>query len=148
KPTSEPASAKPGSGLPVRAPRVWQPLQSMILARYSPRSIRSCAGAGAAAERAVPSRLSPSAARAMIDTGIGLPSVLWQSPKWGGLLRQYFFRGLSGNCLYFPGGFPEGGNLRRAAERATMDDRKRIAAAIRDYLARERISREQFAFRT
>ncbi len=29
-----------------------------------------------------------------------------------------------------------------------MDDRKRIAAAIRDYLARERISREQFAFET
>ena len=29
-----------------------------------------------------------------------------------------------------------------------MDDRKRIAAAIRDYLARERISREQFAFKT
>ena len=29
-----------------------------------------------------------------------------------------------------------------------MDDKKRIAAAIRDYLARERISREQFAFRT
>jgi TolB-like protein/tetratricopeptide (TPR) repeat protein len=29
-----------------------------------------------------------------------------------------------------------------------MDDRKHIAAAIRDYLARERISREQFAFRT
>jgi TolB-like protein/Flp pilus assembly protein TadD len=31
---------------------------------------------------------------------------------------------------------------------ATMDDRKHIAAAIKDYLARERISREQFAFRT
>jgi adenylate cyclase len=29
-----------------------------------------------------------------------------------------------------------------------MDDRKRIAAIIRDYLARERISREQFAFKT
>jgi adenylate cyclase len=29
-----------------------------------------------------------------------------------------------------------------------MDDRKRIAAAIKDYLARERISREQFAFKT
>ena len=29
-----------------------------------------------------------------------------------------------------------------------MDDKKRIATAIRDYLARERISREQFAFRT
>ncbi|HEX2556167.1 MAG TPA: tetratricopeptide repeat protein [Microvirga sp.] len=29
-----------------------------------------------------------------------------------------------------------------------MDDRKRIAAALKDYLARERISREQFAFRT
>jgi adenylate cyclase len=29
-----------------------------------------------------------------------------------------------------------------------MDDRKRIATAIRDYLARERISREQFAFKT
>ena len=29
-----------------------------------------------------------------------------------------------------------------------MDDRKRIAAAIRDHLARERISREQFAFKT
>ena len=29
-----------------------------------------------------------------------------------------------------------------------MDDRKRIAATIKDYLARERISREQFAFKT
>ncbi len=29
-----------------------------------------------------------------------------------------------------------------------MDNRKRIAAAIRDYLARERMSREQFAFKT
>jgi adenylate cyclase len=29
-----------------------------------------------------------------------------------------------------------------------MDDKKRIAAIIRDYLARERISREQFAFKT
>src|SRR5246500_5308489 len=29
-----------------------------------------------------------------------------------------------------------------------MDDRKRIAAVIRDHLARERISREQFAYRT
>ena len=29
-----------------------------------------------------------------------------------------------------------------------MDDRKRIAGAIRDYLARQRISREQFAFKT
>jgi hypothetical protein len=29
-----------------------------------------------------------------------------------------------------------------------MDDRKRIAAAIRDYIARERLSREQFAFKT
>ena len=29
-----------------------------------------------------------------------------------------------------------------------MDDRKRIAAIIRDYIARERMSREQFAFKT
>jgi adenylate cyclase len=29
-----------------------------------------------------------------------------------------------------------------------LDSRKRIAAAVRDYLARERISREQFAFKT
>ena len=29
-----------------------------------------------------------------------------------------------------------------------MDDRRRVAAIIRDYLARERISREQFAFKT
>jgi adenylate cyclase len=29
-----------------------------------------------------------------------------------------------------------------------LDDRKRIAAAIRDYIARERMSREQFAFKT
>jgi adenylate cyclase len=29
-----------------------------------------------------------------------------------------------------------------------MDDRKRVAAAIRDHLARERLSREEFAFRT
>src|SRR5246127_485101 len=29
-----------------------------------------------------------------------------------------------------------------------MDDRKRIAAVIRDHLARERISREQFAFKS
>ncbi len=31
---------------------------------------------------------------------------------------------------------------------AVLDERKRIAAAIRDYIARERMSREQFAFRT
>ena len=30
----------------------------------------------------------------------------------------------------------------------SVDDRKRIAAAIKDYLARERISREEFAFKT
>jgi adenylate cyclase len=29
-----------------------------------------------------------------------------------------------------------------------IDERKRVAAAVRDYLARERISREQFAFKT
>ena len=29
-----------------------------------------------------------------------------------------------------------------------MDDRKRVAATVKDYLARERISREQFAFKT
>ena len=29
-----------------------------------------------------------------------------------------------------------------------MDDRKRVAAALKDYLARERISREQFAYKT
>jgi adenylate cyclase len=29
-----------------------------------------------------------------------------------------------------------------------MDDRKRVAAIIRDYLARERLSREQFAFKS
>ena len=29
-----------------------------------------------------------------------------------------------------------------------MDDKQRIVTAIRDYLARERISREQFAFKT
>src|SRR5688500_9722323 len=29
-----------------------------------------------------------------------------------------------------------------------LEDNKRIAAAIKDYLARERISREQFAFKT
>src|SRR3712207_8272837 len=29
-----------------------------------------------------------------------------------------------------------------------MDGRKRVAAAIKDYIARERISREQFAFKT
>src|SRR5215210_6015911 len=32
--------------------------------------------------------------------------------------------------------------------KSIMDDRQRITAEIRDYLARERISREQFAFRT
>src|ERR1700732_4586585 len=32
--------------------------------------------------------------------------------------------------------------------RGKMGDRKRVAAIIRDYLARERISREQFAFKT
>jgi adenylate cyclase len=39
--------------------------------------------------------------------------------------------------------FPNG-----SGERAGMDDRKRIAAAIKDHLARERMSREQFAFKT
>ena len=33
-------------------------------------------------------------------------------------------------------------------EQPQSDERKRVAAAIRDYLARERISREQFAFKT
>src|ERR1700732_3119595 len=32
--------------------------------------------------------------------------------------------------------------------RGKMGDRKRVAAIIRDYLARERVSREQFAFKS
>jgi TolB-like protein/Tfp pilus assembly protein PilF len=40
------------------------------------------------------------------------------------------------------------GDTADAAEQVRMDDKKRIAAAIRDYLARERLSREQFAFKT
>src|SRR3954453_21032322 len=56
-----------------------------------------------------------------------------------------FSAALSGYCRDFPG--PD--QTRTAlASRLGMDDKKRIAAAIKDYLARERISREQFAFKT
>ena len=53
---------------------------------------------------------------------------------------------IAGVFLFFPGGSvaPEGGRGRRSM----MDDKKRITAEIRDYLARQRISREQFAFKT
>jgi adenylate cyclase len=44
---------------------------------------------------------------------------------------------LAGTFLFFPG-----------ASRPSMDEKKSITAEIRDYLARERISREQFAFKT
>ena len=33
-------------------------------------------------------------------------------------------------------------------EPSSTDDRRRIAATVKDYLARERMSREQFAFKT
>ena len=49
------------------------------------------------------------------------------------------------------GATPAGGTASAAFERTApvrMDHKRRIAAAIRDYLARERISREQFAFKT
>src|SRR3546814_2384524 len=41
-----------------------------------------------------------------------------------------------------------GGLPRSRREAVRMDARKRIAAAVKDHLARERISREQFAFKT
>jgi TolB-like protein len=44
-------------------------------------------------------------------------------------------------------GLSLGGVLQRAGS-VRMDDKRQVAAAIRDYLARERISREQFAFKT
>jgi TolB-like protein/class 3 adenylate cyclase len=49
------------------------------------------------------------------------------------------------------GAKPAGGTASAAHERAApvrIDHKRRVAAAIRDYLARERISREQFAFKT
>ncbi len=54
KPTVEPATYIAGSGLPISAPVVWQPPQSMMLARYSPRFTLavSAAASGEAASRA------------------------------------------------------------------------------------------------
>src|SRR3954452_12223997 len=49
------------------------------------------------------------------------------------------------------GATPAGSTASAALERAApvrIDHKRRVAAAIRDYLARERISREQFAFKT
>ena len=40
------------------------------------------------------------------------------------------------------------GHLRRMGHGTMLDERKQVAAAIRDYIARERMSREQFAFKT
>jgi TolB-like protein/Tfp pilus assembly protein PilF len=51
----------------------------------------------------------------------------------------------AGICLDFPADIPDPLGHRRGK---AMDEKKQIAAVIRDYLARERISREQFAFRT
>jgi TolB-like protein/Tfp pilus assembly protein PilF len=73
--------------------------------------------------------------------------LLLASSRWPVFYAGIFSGALSGNCLYFPED-PEGADRRGNMDLTGNDDRKRIAAAIRDHLARERISREQFAFKT
>src|SRR5918997_1981064 len=59
-----------------------------------------------------------------------------------------FSAALSGYCLDCPGEFFRERRCRGTRDATRMDDKKRIAAAIKDHLARERMSREQFAFKT
>ena len=66
----------------------------------------------------------------------------WRSSRAG------FFPWLSSK---FSGSFRKdlpGAEPRWRWREPSMDDRKQVTAAIRDYLARERMSREQFAFKT
>src|SRR3546814_5694136 len=68
--------------------------------------------------------------------------------RCGGLLRQNLFRRSFRSFPILAGRLAAGGLPRSRREAVRMDSRKRIAAAVKDHLARERISREQFAFKT
>src|SRR3546814_12361423 len=68
--------------------------------------------------------------------------------RCGGLLRQNLFRRSFRSFPILAGRLAAGGLPRSRREAVRMDARKRIAAAVKDHLARERISREQFAFKT
>lgn len=66
----------------------------------------------------------------------------------GSFYTGRFSGALSGFFRYFPMGTALRPLGRKLGNRVAMDARKRIAGAIKDYLARERISRAQFAFQT
>src|SRR3546814_19000395 len=68
--------------------------------------------------------------------------------RCGGLLRQNLFRRSFRSFPILAGRLAAGGLPRSRREAVRMDARKRIAAAVKDHLARERISSEQFAFQT
>jgi TolB-like protein len=65
----------------------------------------------------------------------------------GALYAPRLSGALSGFCRFFPEIFCERRFLPGRGG-MTRDGTKRVAAAVKDYLARERISREQFAFKT
>src|SRR3546814_13834552 len=68
--------------------------------------------------------------------------------RCGGLLRQNLFRRSFRSFPILAGRLAAGGLPRSRREAVRMDARKRLAAAVKDPLARERISREPFAFQT
>src|SRR4051794_33438848 len=107
----------------------------MIVARYSPRRL-SCAAAGGAAVATSATMPTPAATLTTI-LRIGLGSLHHNlRPD----LRNETFRAYRRS---FPvlSGMP-------GRRRSMMDDKKRITTEIRDYLARQRISRELFAHQT
>src|SRR3712207_195498 len=68
----DPARWSLGSGCPASAPPVWQPPQSMMVARYSPRGSWRCLGCccWADAEAAAKPRVNAQTARARAARGL------------------------------------------------------------------------------
>src|SRR5215211_5626712 len=84
--------------------------------------------------RRCPAPANPAGSPARRDeTGLHRPVFL------GSRLKSSVFSGICRQEGSDPGG---------TRRRAMLDQRKRIAATVRDYIARERLSREQFAFKT
>src|ERR1043165_1892126 len=136
-PTLEPARWRLWSGWPASAPGVWQPPQSMMVARYSPRRLSCAEAAAAAAAAATTATMQTPPATLTTILRIGLGS---RHHNLRADLRDETFRAYRRSFPVLSG--PWGWRA------SMMDDRKRITTEIRDYLARQRISREQFAHQT
>src|SRR6187549_922169 len=106
----------------------------MIVARYSPRRL-SCALAGDSAPATNATRANPTALTIILRIGLGSLHHNLRADLRNETFRAYrrSFPVLSGT---------------RGRRGSMMDNRKRITAEIRDYLARQRVSREQFAHQT